>query len=76
MERFSVKVVSVGGGLPSREFFGVRDYLKVFFSRYGIVCDVSYDETDYSDLELFDKGSGTVIVVSMVRKLKIMGIFN
>jgi len=66
LERFSVKVVSVGGGLPSREFFGVRDYLKVFFSRYGIVCDVSYDETDYSDLELFDKGSGTVIVVSMV----------
>ena len=56
--RFSVKVVSVGGGLPSREFFGVRDYLSGFFSRYGIRCDVSYDETDYSDLELFDKGSG------------------
>ncbi len=56
--RFSVKVVSVGGGLPSGEFSGVRDYLSGFFSRYGIRCDVSYDETDYSDLELFDKGSG------------------
>ena len=56
--RFSVKVVSVGGGLPSGEFSGIRDYLSGFFSRYGIACDVSYDETDYSDLELFDKGSG------------------
>ncbi len=56
--RFSVKVVSVGGGLPGGEYSVLSDYMKVFFSRYGIACDVSYDETDYSDLELFDKGSG------------------
>ena len=46
------------GGLPGGEYSVLSDYMKVFFSRYGIVCDVSYDETDYSDLELFDKGSG------------------
>ncbi len=56
--RFSVKVVSVGGGLPGGEYSVLSDYMKVFFSRYGIACDVSYDETDYSDLQLFDKGSG------------------
>lgn len=56
--RFSVKVVSVGGGLPGAEYSALGEYLKVFFSRYGMECDVSYDETDYSDLQLFDKGSG------------------
>ncbi len=56
--RFSVKVVSVGGGLPSGEFSALREYMEGLFSRYGIRCDVSYDETDYSDLQMFDKGSG------------------
>ncbi len=55
---FPVKIVSVGGGLPAEEFSALRQNLENLFSRYGIRCDVSYDETVYSDLQMFDKGSG------------------
>ncbi len=55
---FPVKIVSVGGGLPAGEFSALRQNLEDVFSRYGIRCDVSYDETEYSDLQMFDKGSG------------------
>ena len=55
---FPVKIVSVGGGFPAGEFSALRQNLESLFSRYGIHCDVSYDETEYSDLQMFDKGSG------------------